>query len=462
MARKLHAQNSPASEAQAADLWSPFEPRSSSAWTVEAAGRLLGRLGLGYTHSQLRAALQEGPAMTLDSLFEACGRAEGFNGRFDAFEDSGLESDSTAELSAWWLRRMIETPTPLLERMTLFWCEHFGVAAAAVKNARLLAQHVRTVRKHALGRFDDLLGCVLKDPAYYLSFGASDNRKSNPNLHFGEILLGCHTVGPGAYGPVDAHAVARAVTGFVVRGGRLRFREREHDGSLKTVLGTGGVKGVEDLAAVLSRSKATARFIVRRLCRAFVSEEYRWPDELLEPLVEEFAQKRDIAALLRKITGSRLFFSPQVQSSVKKNPAVWAVGIARAFETVVPTAPLAEDLSALGYGLFEPPGEGGWEGGQRWGSTCELMLRVRLAEALFFKSDRYGGRLDPLELCRKHRIKGPQNTIKFFCDLFWRGERDGRTLRCFREALEAESGRPGSALRAVVAAVVSAPPALVA
>ena len=43
-----------------------------------------------------------------------------------------VTAGSVNALRAWWLRRMIETPHPLLEKMTLFWHGHFATNGGAV------------------------------------------------------------------------------------------------------------------------------------------------------------------------------------------------------------------------------------------------------------------------------------------------------------------------------------------
>jgi uncharacterized protein (DUF1800 family) len=43
-------------------------------------------------------------------------------------------------MRAWWLREMIVSPTPLRERMTLFWHNHFATAQQKVNRSQVVWQ----------------------------------------------------------------------------------------------------------------------------------------------------------------------------------------------------------------------------------------------------------------------------------------------------------------------------------
>ena len=68
------------------------------------------------------------------------------------------------DLRGWWLREMVSTPSPLTERMTLFWHNHFVSAQPKVRYSQLMYRQNVLLRQHALGRFDQLLHAVAKDP----------------------------------------------------------------------------------------------------------------------------------------------------------------------------------------------------------------------------------------------------------------------------------------------------------
>ncbi|MEO0931494.1 MAG: DUF1800 family protein, partial [Pseudomonadota bacterium] len=69
------------------------------------------------------------------------------------------------ELSAWWMAEMISTPSPLTERLVLFWHDHFATSFEVSENAQWMAAQNRFFRTHAAGNFTDLAHGILQDPA---------------------------------------------------------------------------------------------------------------------------------------------------------------------------------------------------------------------------------------------------------------------------------------------------------
>jgi uncharacterized protein (DUF1800 family) len=112
-----------------------------------------------------------------------------FEAQYDGYENAAAGGDSTASLRAWWLRRMLETPHPLLEKMTLFWHSQMGISNARVKSGRLMAAHVHALRTSSLGSYEDLLGLMAQDPAVFLGLDARENRKSRPSEHLARQML---------------------------------------------------------------------------------------------------------------------------------------------------------------------------------------------------------------------------------------------------------------------------------
>lgn len=122
--------------------WSRYEPDDVRPWTLRLVGHLYRRAGFGANWSQCQRGLTEGPGQTIDRLLQPQGDLAAFEAQYDGYENAAAGGDSTASLRAWWLRRMIETPYPLQEKMTLFWHSQMGISNARVKSGRLMAAHV--------------------------------------------------------------------------------------------------------------------------------------------------------------------------------------------------------------------------------------------------------------------------------------------------------------------------------
>ena len=66
-------------------------------------------------------------------------------------------SGNLVRLQGVWLYRMILSPHPLRERMTLFWHNHFATSNAKVNNPGLMQRQNDLFRQQALGDFRALL-----------------------------------------------------------------------------------------------------------------------------------------------------------------------------------------------------------------------------------------------------------------------------------------------------------------
>src|SRR6266702_46623 len=118
------------------------------------------------------------------------------------------------ELRGWWVEEMLVTPSPLTERMTLFWHNHFVSGQQKVKLALLMYRQNVTLRGNALGRFGDLLHAVARDPAMVIYLDNAQNRKGTPNENFAREVMELFTLGEGHYAEQDIKEAARAFTGW--------------------------------------------------------------------------------------------------------------------------------------------------------------------------------------------------------------------------------------------------------
>ena len=405
--------------------WARYEPSAQAPWNLARAAHLWRRAGFGATWGQLQESLKAGPQRTIDRLLEPKADVEAFNRTCDGYAE---KATSVGALRAWWLRRMIETPHPLLEKVTLFWHDFFAVGAAGVDDASLMLQHVQLLRAGALGRFDAMLAAVAQDPATLLSLGAKASRKAMPDDGFARQLLHRYTVAEGTCSDKDVREAARAMTGRFVLREKLRYIEREHDGGEKTVLGKTGKFAAEDVVKIAVAHPATARNVVRRLYRWLISEADPATDALLAPLAGAFAKDLDVGRLVETMLRSNLFFADSAMGRRIKRPVEFAVGIIRALEGAVPTVRLGADLASLGENLYHPPTPSGWQGGRHWLNHATLIGRSNLAAALLAPSGPYNGKLDAAAVARKHGCTDAKSGGRFLMKLFLQPSGDDRTF----------------------------------
>ena len=403
--------------------WARYEPGAKRPWDLRLAGHLFRRAGFGATWDQLQQALRDGPQQSVDKLLKPGGDVAAFNRTYDELESAvDPESESTDSVRGWWLRRMMQTPHPLLEKMSLFWHNHFATSPARGSHALSMHRHLQLVRSHALGRFSELLGAIVTDATMLVALDAATNRKARPNQPFAKDLLELFTVGPGNFSEKDASAVARAFTGWFVVRNRARYVAREHDDDRKTVFGQEGPWTGEDVVRILLAQPGTPRLIVRKLYRWLVSETGEPGDALIGPLADSFAKDYDIARLVETILRSNLFFSAAAYRRRIKGPVEYALAIVRGMEETVNPEPLGHALAELGQNVCHPPTAKGWAGGKVWINQATLIGRSNLAWAMLSGSAPYGDRLNPLSAAEKHGPSTVAAAARFLLDLFLQGD----------------------------------------
>ena len=107
-------------------------------------------------------------------------RPREFEALLDAMAaELGASADLT-RLQAIWLYRMIFTPHPLRERMTLFWHNHFATSRRQGPERRADAAPERPAPRARPGRLPALLAAIGKDPAMLIWLDSTINRKAKP------------------------------------------------------------------------------------------------------------------------------------------------------------------------------------------------------------------------------------------------------------------------------------------
>jgi uncharacterized protein (DUF1800 family) len=146
-----------------------------------------------------------------------------------------LRRDAMAEEANRRVERAITTDQPFLERLVMFWSNHFCVGVNKGQVRGLAGGFEReAIRPHVLGKFADMLRAVESHPAMLiyldnqLSTGpnskAGKGRGLNENL--AREILELHTLGVnGGYAQEDVTNLARILTGWTV--GQLNVLQSE-------------------------------------------------------------------------------------------------------------------------------------------------------------------------------------------------------------------------------------------
>jgi len=287
-------------------------------------------------------------------------------------------------MRAWWVQEMLVTPSPLTERMTLFWHNHFVSSQQKVRVARLMYAQNVTLRAHALGNFGTLLHAAAKDPAMLVYLDSAQNRKGQPNENFAREVMELFTLGEGHYGEADVKEAARSFTGWSLNretGGYV-FRPGVHDYGSKTVLGRTGNFDGDAVLDLLLAQPATADYITIKLWREFVSPD---PDPReIRRVAQAFRMSNyDIRVALRELLSCDAFWASETRGTLVKSPVEFVVGTLRQLEIVPPEGlPFAVLAAGMGQNLFSPPNVKGWPGGNAWIDANTLLARKQFIDRL--------------------------------------------------------------------------------
>ncbi len=385
-------------------LWKPYMPSASLPWTFDRAKHLHRRASFGATWSELQRDTADGSEKSVSRLLDGTSRVDGQRDDFEEMSqiigNAATGSGDENRLKAWWLLRILFTPDPLREKLTLLWHNHFATSNLKVQDLLLMMQQNELFREHATAKFSKLLLGILQDPAMMYWLDANSNRKGQPNENLARELMELFTLGVGNYTEDDVKEAARALTGWTVKRAEVKFRKDRHDNGEKTILGETARFDAKSLAQQLLDHQATSRHLAWRLCDLFMGEDVVGSAEIDE--LADGLRKRDldIGWAVETILRSKLFFSDKNIASRVSSPVEFAVGAVRSLELLdkpPSTLILAEWCTRLGQDLFRPPNVGGWNGGRNWLTSRTIIGRSNFAAALVAGDLRAPAAPPPLE-----------------------------------------------------------------
>ena len=306
---------------------------------------------------------------------------------------SRLETD---RIAYWWANRMLNSPTPLVEKMALFWHGHFATNEEKVRDYRKMMRQLELFEHHGLGNFRTLLIGVAQDPAMLMFLDAGVNVKGALNENFAREIMELFTMGVGNYSERDIREAARAFTGWYFSGLDFKIDPAKHDEGEKEFLGNrGNFDGVGIIDRILA-SPATPAFVAGKLYRYFVREDLT--PELKAELGKRLKDEHyEIASLLETLFLSKDFYAEAAVGTRIKSPVELVVSTYHKLGlTSIPGAPDFNLLTeSLGQRLMHPPTVAGWSYGRSWVTPSLLIERgnfvldVMFPDINFIPADRY-------------------------------------------------------------------------
>ncbi len=367
-------------------------------YTFEDAAHLMRRAGFGGSVTQIRALQKLGPIKAVEAMMQPSSDDVVPN-PFDlrkAFLDKKTKNMGIGPQNALlgrWVHRMVHSPQPFLEKLTLFWHGHFATELRKVNNPFAIQKQNETLRQLGLGRFETLTMAIAKDPAMIWYLDNFRNVKGKPNENFARELMELFTMGVhGGYTERDVLESARAFTGWSLKRGndnkpedyeqymnpQYVFNAKAFDDGEKTYLGRKGKFSGEDIVRMACAHPSTAKFIITKLWKFYVSNDI--PEASLESLVGLWdSSQGDIGVVLKAVLTSEAFYARENRLSVVKSPADYVIGTLRALDAkLAPEQCLGAytTMERMGQALFNPPNVKGWDGGTAWVSDTTILNRL--------------------------------------------------------------------------------------
>ncbi|MCM4077783.1 DUF1800 domain-containing protein [Paractinoplanes hotanensis] len=227
---------------------------------------------------------------------------------YDAFKQLGRAAVARA---AWSNRQLFEVTVA-------FWANHLHVAApsSGVWDSRP-DYDTQVIRKHAFGRFADMLKASMKHPAMLTYLDNRSSTKAHPNENYARELMELHTVGL-VYSEQDVYAAARLLTGLTVNSnGAYVYEGARHVTGAVEILGfkhanatTAGESAALAFADHLARHPATAQRLATKLCQRFVADQA--PASLVSKLAKVYLDNDTAIKPVLKA----LFTSPEFAAAI--------------------------------------------------------------------------------------------------------------------------------------------------
>src|SRR6195256_6276713 len=298
------------------------------------------------------------------------------------------------------LQRAVIADCGFVERLVVFWSNHFCISANKGELARIWAGSFEreAIRPYVLGRFSDMLKAVEQHPAmlFFLdnqqSLGpdsrAGQNRNRGLNENLAREIMELHTLGvDGGYSQDDVTSLARIITGWTYAGrlgqlgtpGSFVFNANAHQPGAQRLMGkvyeNNGVAQGEAALADIARHPSTAKFIATKFARHFVADDP--PPALVARLQETF---RNTDGDLKALTFVLLDSDEAWQAPLTKlrSPYEFLVATGRLLGRI-PEDPgrYLGSLNLLGQPLWSPSGPNGFpDTNAAWAAPEGMKLRL--------------------------------------------------------------------------------------
>ena len=277
-----------------------------------------------------------------------------------------------------WLKRMSHPGRQaLLERMTLFWHDHF---ACLPIRENIAYRQLNLLRREGLGDFRSLATGMATDVAMMRYLDAVYITREAPNENFAREILELFTVGLEGYTEADVRGLAKSLAGWGIDDREtFSIHKDQLDPGPKTIFGTTRAFGGEEAVAYAASQPQTARFLTDKLWRYLTDQP---PGVALTDRLARVLYGGDFAIgpWVRALLLSDEFYADGLIGRKIKSPIDLLVMWTRHVGADLPddTDRWVNFTRFNGQFLFAPPSVAGWPGGRSWLNSSSVSFRMAL------------------------------------------------------------------------------------
>lgn len=368
--------------------------------------------------------------------------------------DGAANSRRVNSFKSWWVGLMINQQRNILEKMVLFWHNHFATETVDIGRAIWCYQNNLILRQYALGNFKQFVKAITLDTGMLRYLNGYLNTNTAPDENYSRELQELFTLGKENdpnYTEDDVKQAAKVLTGWRIDNNTNKsyFQANRHDTGNKqfsafynnTIIAgkTGATGGELELDAMLnmifSKAVQVSEFVVRKLYRWFCYYTIDAATEanVIQPLAKIFRDSNwEIKPVLSTLFKSEHFFDPLNQGCLIKSPLDMTVGVCREFATVFPPATdvvnsyfmweyVRNQASTMQQNVGDPPSVSGWAAYYQvpqfheiWINSDTLPKRNRYTDQLITAGySRNGKRLqiDPVAFAKRFSNPADPNIL---------------------------------------------------
>lgn len=439
----------------------------SGAWNFATAAHLLRRTTFGPTKAEIDQAVEEGMAATIERLFGPTPILDP-PVYFDYENDplvplgetwintlppilNGANGARRRSFLSWRFQSMRDSRLHIIEKLALFWHNHFVVANSSA--ARQMYKYQETLRRNALGNFKTFVEEITVDSSMLVYLNGTENRDNGPNENYARELLELFTLGKGPtvgpgdythYTEEDIIQIARALTGWrhispVTDGFDptiSRFLENFHDEGEKVLsprfdaqtISNEGDNEYKRVIEIIFQKPQVATFICEKLYRWFVHPEISPEAEanVIVPMAQMMIDNNyEIKQVLMTLLSSEEFYEPSIRGCMIAHPIDHLFKVLSTFQVAMPTDYITDYtimnlfrnlMSDHGMAIHSHPTVAGWKAfyqtpqlDKLWINSVSLGLRQNSVERMIDGFNRNGFRLEIDVLTFVANLENPED-----------------------------------------------------